>query len=215
MVVWRVSLIPGLWRLSNMRFPLWTLSCSLLPLLASTVDWLLFFFFLKVSSRRLHSALVLHWTLPNTYVVKAQPRCHSCPPLPRNIIPTSSCNEPISDAWVPERKRNLTFWVWPLIDISKRDIRAYTHPENRSLIQSLTLMRLAIKLQNMSRQLIVYLGQLSSRVFLKILRVWNNCVTSCTYAKSNVWPFNVCCMQYLRTVSNLIIHFILHVTHFM
>ena len=61
-------------------------------------------------------------TLPNTYIVKARPHCPPHPPLPRNVVPlfpqlcppsTSSCNACISDAWVPEHERKLTFQAWP------------------------------------------------------------------------------------------------------
>ena len=44
-----MSLIHGLWRLSNMWFFFFCLSCSLLALLASTVDWLLCILYTRMS----------------------------------------------------------------------------------------------------------------------------------------------------------------------
>ena len=44
-----MSLIHGLWRLSNMWFFFFCLSCSLLALLASTVDWLLCILYMRMS----------------------------------------------------------------------------------------------------------------------------------------------------------------------
>ena len=137
-------------------------------LLSSNVQWtcigdlagnyILCFFFLRVA-RVMHS--FLHLIPPNMYITKAQQRCPPRPPSPSNVVPpqlrppsTSLCNACISDARVPECERKLTLRAWLQIDISKRHwhvrtyactyVRTYAHPENRSLIQSLALMCLAI-----------------------------------------------------------------------
>ena len=53
-------------------------------------------------------------------------RCPPCPPSPRNVAPTSLSNVRISDAWVPELERKLTFRASPQIDIH-RHARMCTH----------------------------------------------------------------------------------------
>ena len=88
-----------------------TLSCSLLALLASTTDWLLNFLISESPAIGCVQHSFLHFTLPNTYVAKAQ---QHCPLRPRNIVLTSMCNAWISDTRVPER-------AWPEIDIPKCD----------------------------------------------------------------------------------------------
>ena len=108
MVTWRVSLMPGLWRLSNLCFLLLTSFlfsyCSLGFYGGLTSSP--FFSELPAVSCIQHS--YLHLTPPNMYVVKVQLHCLPCPP--RSII---SCNTRISDAWVPEQVHKLTFWTWP------------------------------------------------------------------------------------------------------
>ena len=94
-----------------------------LVLLVSMVDWLLCFFVSELPACIGYiPALVSALAPPNAYVVKAQPCFPPRPSSPRNIVPTSSCNEHISDAcgtsnWHSERCLKLTFQAWPQIDI--------------------------------------------------------------------------------------------------
>ena len=79
-------------------------------------------------------------TPPNTYVAKAQPRCPPRPQSPKKTVPTS-CNA---------RGIRYSAWAWSQIYIRKRYLNltflsvtdTYVYCENRSLIQSLALMRL-------------------------------------------------------------------------
>ena len=87
------------------------LTCSLLALLASMMDWLLNFLISELPAVSCIQHSFLHLTLSNKYVVKAQ---QHCPLRPRNVVLTSTCNAWIGDAWVPER-------AWPEIDIPKCD----------------------------------------------------------------------------------------------
>ena len=66
------------------------------------------FFFLRVASHRLRSALVYALGFANTYIANGQPRCPPHPLSPRNVVLTSSCNACIR---YPARahERKLTF----------------------------------------------------------------------------------------------------------
>ena len=88
-------------------------SSSSVVLLTSMVDWLLasFFFFSESPAVGFFQHSFTHLILQSMYIVKGQPHYLSCPPSPRNIIPTSSCNAHIK--WC------LSSWArtWAQIDI--------------------------------------------------------------------------------------------------
>ena len=74
------------WLVKNLQYVLSTFELFLVLVLS--LSWLLwwadfFTFFLRVTSRRLHSALVYALSSANTYVAKGQPHCLPRPPLPQ------------------------------------------------------------------------------------------------------------------------------------
>ena len=125
-------------------FYFWTLS-SLLALFASMVDYLFAFSFSESPAVGYVQHLFLQLTSPNAYVAKWLPALSSRPPSPKNSV---------LHRWPRVMHVSVTpdSWAWVQIYILMHDripkcnrhVRTYTHPENRSLIQSPTLMRLAI-----------------------------------------------------------------------
>ena len=128
-------------------FYFWTLCCSVLALLTSTVDWSLHFFFVRVASRRLCSALVS--TLDSTKYIRCEgPATLSspssitkkrCPPY--SILHRHPCIMHVSVSLIPRPRpafrrmqyeatfqwhpihgsgHKLTFRAWPQIDIPKQ-----------------------------------------------------------------------------------------------
>ena len=138
------------WLVKNLQYVLSTFdstfSCSSVPLLASTVGWLLCFSFLESPAIGCIQHLIVYGLgSANTYVVKGQ-LC--CLPYHLSSRKTSLCNARIRYPALPQaRERKLTFRAWSQIDIPKcdRQVHTHVHCENRSLIQSLILMCLAIK----------------------------------------------------------------------
>ena len=109
-----------------------TFSGSRLALLASTVPWLCCFIFLNAANRRLRSVLdsAKHVRCGGqtalfypSYIVKK--RCSSLSSIASGILPHVHVST------------NRHSWAW------QTRIRTYIHCENRSLIQSLALMRSA------------------------------------------------------------------------
>ena len=150
---WKVSIIYT-WLVKTLHNVLLLhFSCSLLALLASTVHWLCCFLFLNAANRRLHSVLD-----SAKHVCSGGPAALSYPSLivkKRRSSLSSIARLGISahlvsispwvnarDAWVHTATCMWAqighFWVW--------QTRTYLHCENRSLIQNLTLMHLAITL---------------------------------------------------------------------
>ena len=123
-------------------FYCWTLSCSL-----GFYSGLTSLFYSLSESLVVgcvqHS--LLHLTLPNTYVAKAKPRCPSRPPSPKKMSSQRHVMHMVSDI-LPGHDLKLTFLSATQIYIPNHDrhVHTYIHCENRSLIQSLALMRLAI-----------------------------------------------------------------------
>ena len=116
----------------------------------SMVGWLLCFLFLRVGSCQLRSALVYALHSTNMYVVKGQLCCPPCPPSAGNVVPTWLCNARIrypARAWaqidIPKRYHKLTF-----LSVTDTYVHTYicthVHCKNKSLIQSLVLMRSTI-----------------------------------------------------------------------
>ena len=109
---------------------LWTLSLLLSWLLRWTTSLL---FFLRVTSRRLHSALVSVLDSAKYIHCKAQSCCPLCFPL--HSLSTSLCNTRFSDAWILSMSANwhskceskLTFLSMAPIDIPKCDHHVCTY----------------------------------------------------------------------------------------
>ena len=114
--------IPGLWNSPVCAFYFWTVSRSLLALLASAIDWPLCFSFVRVASCQLCSALVsaldsakyVHCKCPAALSSIAKRRCppELCPPSTLQWHPTLSVSHD-----------KLTFQTWAQIDISKHDCK--------------------------------------------------------------------------------------------
>ena len=79
---------PNTWLVKDLQYVLSTLELFLVLFLLS---WLLrsLLFFSKLSAVGCVQHSFLHFTLPNIYIAKAQPRCPSRLPSPRNVVPTS------------------------------------------------------------------------------------------------------------------------------
>ena len=110
------------------------------------------FFFLRVASCRLRSALISALDSAK-YVHCEGPAALSSPSsIAKKLRPssTSSCNARFSDAQFLSVSTKMTF----LSVTASTYIHIYAHPENRSLIQSFTLMRLATRMLCSSKSLI-------------------------------------------------------------
>ena len=113
------------WLVKNLQYVLSTsdstLSCSSVPLLASTAGWLLCLFFLELPAVGCVQHSTIHGlSSANTYVAKGQPCC-----LPYH---PSSCIARIRYPALPQaHKHQLTFRAWPQIDIPKCDRHMHTY----------------------------------------------------------------------------------------
>ena len=117
-----------------------TFSHSLLP------SWLLLYIDFVAFSFSVSPTIgcIQHLT-PHMYVAEDQPRCPPRPPLSRSTV--FSCPRPPSSVHVTHEFLSVHMNANECeIDIPERDryARTYVHCENRSLIQSLALMRSAI-----------------------------------------------------------------------
>ena len=124
-----------------MCFYLWTLSCSSVSLLASTMGWLLCFVLLFFFSESPAVGCVQYSFMdlaPHTRI-----RYHAVLPVLHHQETSSQhcCVMHVSVMHISEHCLKLTILSVPQIDIPKRDwhIRTHVHCENRSLIQSLVL----------------------------------------------------------------------------
>ena len=128
---------------------LWTFSCSLLALLASTVHWLCCYLFLNAANHRLRSVLdstkhvhcggLAALSYPSSIVKKRHSSLSRPCPLSFKArhISASGISSWVSarDTWGHLRERKLTF-----LSVTDTYVHTYVHCENRSLIQSLALM---------------------------------------------------------------------------
>ena len=136
--------MPGFLRLSTTCF--FSFAHSLVLFSSSWfllyIDFIAFFFSILPTV-----GCVQHLTPQNTCDAEDQPCCHTCPPLSRSAVlpcPLSlgirylHMSEHVTHEF-PERacECKLTF-------LSMRHVRMHVHCENKSLIQSLTLMHSAI-----------------------------------------------------------------------
>ena len=114
---------------------------------SSMVDWLLCFLFLWVISCQLCSALASALNSAK-YIHCTLLYCPPHPPSPGNII--SSPNSVLQPPCVMHISVTHSSWAWVQMDILiKCDWHVHVYiciPDNRSLIQTLALMRLAMNL---------------------------------------------------------------------